>query len=97
MALFSTKHLALALPLLVTSVAGAQATPAKPACDVGESATGNAARATLSVNLVDLVATLRRDARVVSLTVGATRNTVPLNGASASFITTSTPVLRTTA
>ena len=51
MALFAKKFLALGVTLLVSSVAGAQAAPAKPACDVGETATGNAARATLSVNL----------------------------------------------
>ncbi len=51
MAFFSTKYLALGATLLASSVAGAQAAPAKPACDVGETATGNAARATLSVNL----------------------------------------------
>ncbi|MDQ2666962.1 MAG: FxLYD domain-containing protein [Gemmatimonadota bacterium] len=51
MALFATKYLAFGVTLLVSSIAGAQAAPAKPACDVGESATGNAARATLSVNL----------------------------------------------
>ena len=51
MALFAKKYLALGVTLLASSVAGAQAAPAKPACDVGESATGNAARATLSVNL----------------------------------------------
>jgi predicted Zn-dependent protease len=51
MALFVKKYLALGVMLLASSVAGAQAAPAKPACDVGETATGNAARATLSVNL----------------------------------------------
>ena len=51
MALFARKYLAAAAMLAVSSVAGAQAAPAKPACDIGESATGNAARATLSVNL----------------------------------------------
>ena len=51
MALFATKYLAAGALLVVSSVAGAQAAPAKPVCDVGESATGNAARATLSVNL----------------------------------------------
>ena len=51
MALFAKKYLALGVTLLASSVAGAQAAPAKPACDVGETATGNAARATLSVNL----------------------------------------------
>ena len=51
MALFATKYLAVGALLLASSVVGAQAAPAKPACDVGETATGNAARATLSVNL----------------------------------------------
>ena len=51
MALFAKKYLARRRTLLASSVAGAQAAPAKPTCDVGESATGNAARATLSVNL----------------------------------------------
>ena len=51
MALFARRYLALGVTLLASSVAGAQAAPAKPACDVGETATGNAARATLSVNL----------------------------------------------
>ncbi len=51
MALFARKYLALGVTLLASSIAGAQAAPAKPACDVGETATGNAARATLSVNL----------------------------------------------
>ncbi|MEO8623394.1 MAG: FxLYD domain-containing protein, partial [bacterium] len=51
MALFATKSLAAGAMLLASSVVGAQAAPAKPACDVGETATGNAARATLSVNL----------------------------------------------
>ena len=51
MALFAKKYLALGVTLLASSLAGAQAAPAKPACDVGETATGNAARATLSVNL----------------------------------------------
>lgn len=51
MALFATKYLAAVAMLAVSSVVGAQAAPAKPACDIGESATGNAARATLSVNL----------------------------------------------
>jgi Putative Zn-dependent protease, contains TPR repeats len=51
MALFAKKYLALGVTLLASSLAGAQTAPAKPACDVGETATGNAARATLSVNL----------------------------------------------
>ena len=51
MALFAKKYLALGVTLLASSIAGAQAAPAKPACDVAEAATGNAARATLSVNL----------------------------------------------
>ena len=51
MALFAKTNLALAVTLLASSIAGAQAAPAKPTCDVGETATGNAARATLSVNL----------------------------------------------
>lgn len=51
MALFAKKYIALGVTLLASGVAGGQAAPAKPACDVGESATGNAARATLSVNL----------------------------------------------
>jgi len=50
MALLATKYLAAGALLLTASVVGAQA-PAKPACDVGETAKGNAARATLSVNL----------------------------------------------
>ncbi|MDB4892020.1 MAG: hypothetical protein JWL61_3875, partial [Gemmatimonadetes bacterium] len=51
MALLATKYLAAGAMLLTASVLGAQAAPAKPACDVGETAKGNAARATLSVNL----------------------------------------------
>ena len=51
MALFASKYLAAVAMLAVSSVAGAQAAPAKPSCDIGENATGNAARATLSVNL----------------------------------------------
>ena len=51
MALHARKCLAAGALLLTASVAGAQAAPAKPACDVGETAKGNAARATLSVNL----------------------------------------------
>jgi tetratricopeptide (TPR) repeat protein len=51
MALFATKYLAASAMLIASSVAGAQAAPAKPACDVAETATGNAARATLSINL----------------------------------------------
>ena len=51
MALFARKYFAAAAMLAVSSVAGAQAAPAKPACDIGENATGNAARATLSLNL----------------------------------------------
>ena len=51
MALFATKYLAAFAMLAVSSVADGQAAPAKPACDIGENATGNAARATLSVNL----------------------------------------------
>ena len=51
MALFVTKSLAVGAWLVVSTVAGAQAAPAKAACDIGETATGNAARATLSVNL----------------------------------------------
>ncbi|MES2176474.1 MAG: FxLYD domain-containing protein [Gemmatimonadota bacterium] len=50
MALHGTKYLA-AASLFVSAALGAQAAPAKPSCDVGESAKGNAARATLSVNL----------------------------------------------
>ncbi|MEP6990186.1 MAG: FxLYD domain-containing protein [bacterium] len=50
MALFARKYLAAGALLLGSTVAGAQAA-AKSACDIGESATGNAARATLSVNL----------------------------------------------
>jgi tetratricopeptide (TPR) repeat protein len=51
MALLASKYLAAGALLLTASVLGAQAAPAKPACDVGETAKGNAARATLSVNL----------------------------------------------
>jgi tetratricopeptide (TPR) repeat protein len=51
MALFAKKWVAAGAFFLSTSVLGAQAAPAKPTCDVGESAKGNAARATLSVNL----------------------------------------------
>jgi tetratricopeptide (TPR) repeat protein len=52
MALFAKKYLAVGALLLASSVAGAQvAAPVKPTCDVAEAATGNAARATLSVNL----------------------------------------------
>jgi len=45
MALHATKCLAAGALLLTASVAGAQAAPAKPTCDVGETAKGNAARA----------------------------------------------------
>src|SRR3954467_7764738 len=51
MALLAKKCFAVGALMLTASLAGAQAAPAKPACDVGETATGNAARATLSVNL----------------------------------------------
>ena len=51
MALFARKYFAAVAMVVVSSVAGAQAAPAKPACDIGETATGNAARATLSINL----------------------------------------------
>ena len=51
MALFATKYLTVGAILLASSGAGAQAAPAKPACDIAETASGNAARATLSVNL----------------------------------------------
>ncbi len=51
MALYARKYLSAVAMLTVSTVAGAQAAPAKPACDIGESATGNAARATLSINL----------------------------------------------
>ncbi len=52
MALFGKKVLAAGALMLASSTLGAQAAPAaKPSCDVGETAKGNAARATLSVNL----------------------------------------------
>ncbi|MEO7456835.1 MAG: hypothetical protein ABIY52_11280, partial [Gemmatimonadaceae bacterium] len=51
MALFGKKVLAAGALMLASSTLGAQAAPAKPSCDVGEAAKGNAARATLSVNL----------------------------------------------
>lgn len=51
MAVLGTKYLAVGALLLASSVVGAQAAPAKPTCDVGETAKGNAARATLNVNL----------------------------------------------
>jgi tetratricopeptide (TPR) repeat protein len=52
MALFGKKFLAAGALILASSAADAQTTAAAgPACDVGESAKGNAARATLSVNL----------------------------------------------
>jgi hypothetical protein len=53
MALFGKYILAAGALTLASSTLGAQAgaTAAKPSCDVGESAKGNAARATLSVNL----------------------------------------------
>ncbi|MEP6729585.1 MAG: FxLYD domain-containing protein [bacterium] len=51
MALLVRTRLAAGALLFSSSVLGAQAAPAKPTCDVGESAKGNAARATLSVNL----------------------------------------------
>ena len=56
MALFGKKCLAVGALLLASFALGAQA-PAKPTCDVGESAKGNAARATLSVNLAREAAT----------------------------------------
>ena len=40
MALFATKYLAAGALFVVSSVAGAQAAPAKPVCDVAETATG---------------------------------------------------------
>ena len=49
MAVFGTKYF-VASALLMASSLGAQAPP-KPSCDVAEGAKGNAARATLSVNL----------------------------------------------
>ena len=57
MAVLGKKYLAAGALLLAASVAGAQAAPAKPACDVGETAKGNAARATLMVNLAREAAT----------------------------------------
>jgi tetratricopeptide (TPR) repeat protein len=51
MALLAKKCLGAGALLLFSSVLGAQAAPAKPSCDVSESAKGNAARATLSVSL----------------------------------------------
>ena len=51
MALLAKKCLAAGALLFSSSILGAQATPAKPTCDVSESAKGNAARATLLVNL----------------------------------------------
>ncbi|MDB4913581.1 MAG: hypothetical protein JWM95_1225 [Gemmatimonadetes bacterium] len=52
MAVFGKKFLAAAACVALSASAGAQAAAAaKPACDIGESSTGNAARATLSVNL----------------------------------------------
>ncbi len=57
MAVLGTKSLAAGALFLASSVLGAQAAPAKPTCDVGESAKGNAARATLNVNLAREAAT----------------------------------------
>ena len=51
MALLGRKFLATGAVFLTSSVLAAQAVPAKPACDIGETAKGNAARATLSINL----------------------------------------------
>ena len=71
MALFATKYLAAGAMLLASTVAGAQAAPAKPACDIAENATGNAARATLSVNLA-------RDSKVPAVAVTNLKNAVKL-------------------
>lgn len=52
MAVLGKQFLAVGALLLASSVLGAQTpAPAKPTCDVGETAKGNAARATLNVNL----------------------------------------------
>lgn len=51
MAVFGKMSVAAGALCLATSVLGAQAVPAKPACDVDGSLKGNAARASLSVNL----------------------------------------------
>src|SRR5258708_38513788 len=50
MALFGKQSFTIAAVLLAPAILGAQA-PAKPACDVAESAKGTAARATLTVNM----------------------------------------------
>ena len=71
MALFATKYLAAGAMLLASTVAGAQAAPAKPACDIAENATGNAARATLSVNVA-------RDSKVPAVAVSNLKNAVKL-------------------
>ena len=51
MAVFGKMSVAAGALCLATSLLGAQAAPAKPACDVDAAQKGNAARATLSVNL----------------------------------------------
>ena len=71
MPLFATKYLAAGAMLLASTVAGAQAAPAKPACDIAENASGNAARATLSVNLA-------RDSKVPAVAVTNLKNAVKL-------------------
>lgn len=51
MPLFGKTYIAVGALWLVSAAVGAQAVPAKPACDVDAASKGNAARATLSVNL----------------------------------------------
>ncbi len=51
MPLFGKTYIAVGALWLVSAAVGAQAAPAKPACDVDAASKGNAARATLSVNL----------------------------------------------
>ena len=73
MALFVRKSLA-AVVLLASSTVGAQtptAAPAKPTCDVAEAAKGNAARATLSVNLA-------REATTPAVAINNLKNAVKL-------------------
>ncbi len=71
MALLGRNSLVTGALFFASSALGAQAAPAKPACDVGESAKGNAARATLSVNLA-------RDASTPAVAATNLKNAVKL-------------------
>lgn len=70
MALFGKQSYTIAAVLLAPAILGAQ-TPAKPACDVAESAKGAAARATLSVNMA-------REASTPAVATSSLKNAVKL-------------------